>query len=1376
MTRTTSTTCAIWLLWLVLLRATGPALAQSTSPFEVVVLPNSNSPISLPAAGLPLVATATYSAFSLGGSVAATSIINAMLLLPDGKVLIGGSLPNNKYLARLNADGSPDPTFNPTAVNDIVFALALQSDGKVLVGGFLTNDIVRLDSVGALDPRFTTVAPPNGLSTVTALAVLPNGQVLVGGDFPDNLVRLNATGTYDPSFTAPAAINNFVNVLLVQPDSKVLVGGNFGGALLRLNSDGTADQSFQAGSRFTGPSNPRVNDLVLQPDGKIVAGGYFNAYGTTFRGSIARLNSNGSLDLSFAPTSSGTPLGFDGTVYALALQADGQVLVGGDFGLYYGQTAAHIARLDQNGVLDQAFLASNTRLNGNVGNLAVQPDGRVLAAGGFTSYTSPATPPVVVPTPHLTRLTPTGSLNTTATAVPNATYTWSNGSTGATLIVAAPGSYTVTATAGGLHATSSPVVVGSTAPAFSVRVTPAGPFRLCAGGTQLLTAQVVGGPATPQPTYTWKQVQGNALVPVGTPGNTYQVSSPATPQQYVVTATIGSVTSASATITVSTMPTPVISNVSPGSGSPGTSIVVSGTHLDAISSLSIGGQGATFVVNSPSQLTAIVPVAATSGPVAGATPCGPATSSVGFVVPPPTITSLVPAAGQVGTSVLLVGTGFVAGATTVTFPNGVLVSAANVTVLSGTQLSVVVPAGAITGALLATTSQGPSSSSPLFTVLSGSAVVFTTTANLPLPAYTNLTIAAPGNVTLTQDLTISGRLDVQAGATLHTAGFRVLSTGTASLFTLAAGGTLTTGHPQGISTTGATGAIQLATRYFSPDASYGYVGGRQTTGPGLPGQVRNLSSTNTDSLKLTQPVRIAQVLTMAGAGNFYLNNQALTLLSGPAGTALVHNQGTGVVVGTATAQRYIDPTVNPTAGFRYYGAPVRGTRAAVFPTPVFAYDQTRNIGGGRRDTMAIINYGFAPAPLAGSDFLAAGRGYRSAVPAATTVGFVGTLTTDTLSLRLVRSLPASYSGWNLVSNPYPSPLDWSLVLPADRPGLDAAIYVYESTGPGTGYFRSYVNGAGTGSPLIAAGQAFFVRVSGTTPGGIGRLRFRNSQRVTVFDNATQPVFNRTALTGTIPELLLELARNGGGCKPCGRTNATHTPVPAQLNSVTIYTEPTATAGFDRLLDADAGNLFCPAQQTLGMRSSGSDTLAVQALPTFSATSTRRVPLTLTATAPGDYAFSTTAVALPTLLNGASGYLRDSSATTNRWLPLPLATPYTFTLSAAELLARVRPVRFYLYFGPVVALAATSSTALQSATVYPNPTHGQVGVQVPGVPGATQVQATLLTTLGQVVLRQEAALPATGATLSLRVPGLSSGVYILRLRAGDTTTTRRVVLE
>ena len=136
-----------------------------------------------------------------------------------------------------------------------------------------------------------------------------------------------------------------------------------------LNADGTLDTGFNPGA------NNAVYSLALQADGKILVGGNFTTLGGQSCLYIGRLNANGTLDTGFNP-------GASGSVSSLAVQADGKILVGGYFTTLGGQSCSHIGRLNADGTLDTNF---NPGASSYVYSLAVQADGKILAGGYFTT-------------------------------------------------------------------------------------------------------------------------------------------------------------------------------------------------------------------------------------------------------------------------------------------------------------------------------------------------------------------------------------------------------------------------------------------------------------------------------------------------------------------------------------------------------------------------------------------------------------------------------------------------------------------------------------------------------------------------------------------------------------------------------------------------------------------------------------------------------------------------------------------------------------------------------------------------------------------------------------------------------------------------------
>ena len=207
------------------------------------------------------------------------------------------------------------------------------------------------------------------------------------------IARLNTNGTLDATFNpGGAGTDGIVLAIAVQPDGKAIIGGAFtsynGNAaasdyVMRLSGNGARDTSFNVGGAG---ADFNVNALAVQPGGKIVIGGGFSSYNGNGAASdrIARLNPNGTLDTTFNSGGAGA----DSAVYAVAVQTDGKVLLGGQFTSYNSDSAAsdYVARLNANGTLDTSFNYGGAGADNEVNAVAVQPDGKVVIGGEFTSY------------------------------------------------------------------------------------------------------------------------------------------------------------------------------------------------------------------------------------------------------------------------------------------------------------------------------------------------------------------------------------------------------------------------------------------------------------------------------------------------------------------------------------------------------------------------------------------------------------------------------------------------------------------------------------------------------------------------------------------------------------------------------------------------------------------------------------------------------------------------------------------------------------------------------------------------------------------------------------------------------------------------------
>jgi uncharacterized delta-60 repeat protein len=327
--------------------------------------------------------------------------INAIVPLPNGQVLVGGDCRGDGItnLILMEADCNVVTTFAPNPKGEVL-ALARQEDGKILVGGSFTgicgqarSFLARLNSDGTLDTSFT--AQPN--SNVTALAVQPDGKILVGGAFTSisgagcqRLARLRANGALDPDFGGSA--DGLIRTLALYPDGRMLVGGDFdtisgvakrGLAVLYANG--------QAWSEFPSflDAGGSAYAVALQPDGQAIVGGTFAMLGGVhLRQRLARLKADGRVDTSFV-----AGVGATGTVHGVAVQPNGMIVAVGDFTSFNGAALRYAARVHENGLLDQT-LAPNivTTMGYGPMALALQTNGGIMCGGDMLSVDGEGAP------------------------------------------------------------------------------------------------------------------------------------------------------------------------------------------------------------------------------------------------------------------------------------------------------------------------------------------------------------------------------------------------------------------------------------------------------------------------------------------------------------------------------------------------------------------------------------------------------------------------------------------------------------------------------------------------------------------------------------------------------------------------------------------------------------------------------------------------------------------------------------------------------------------------------------------------------------------------------------------------------------------------
>ncbi|GAB3862089.1 hypothetical protein GCM10028822_42420 [Hymenobacter terrigena] len=247
-----------------------------------------------------------------------------------------------------------------------------------------------------LDPGFAPSFITSAGGSVQTIVKQSDGKVIISGQFQtingeptSQVARLNADGSPDLAFRTQAGSgpDQLISALAVQPDGKILLGSEHGlsfyngvpvQGLVRLNADGSLDTSFSSGGAGW---QGYIRSLAVQPDGKILVGGslYASFNGQPTHGLI-RLLPSGALDTSF-----NTGTGFAGTygdqvVIKLLVQPDGKIVAAGSFTSFNGQSRSAIARLNADGSLDNTF-TSPLDANGIVLGLDIQADGKLVVGG-----------------------------------------------------------------------------------------------------------------------------------------------------------------------------------------------------------------------------------------------------------------------------------------------------------------------------------------------------------------------------------------------------------------------------------------------------------------------------------------------------------------------------------------------------------------------------------------------------------------------------------------------------------------------------------------------------------------------------------------------------------------------------------------------------------------------------------------------------------------------------------------------------------------------------------------------------------------------------------------------------------------------------------
>jgi uncharacterized delta-60 repeat protein len=287
-----------------------------------------------------------------------------------------------------------------------------QPDGGVLVSGSFTHyksepttNLVRLLRNGKRDTSFNKQIGTDG--DIRNIAIQKDGKIILQGTFghykqqsvTTMLIRIDSNGVLDATFNPYRTIYNYsgVTAMAVQDDGRLLLAGFGVGTsgydttgLIRLNTDGTLDTSFKPACKLK--AYDFIYALTLQKNGKILVGGTFSSWAGTPATGLVRLNLNGNRDSSFVLQGQGFELGgptMPPSIRVIRELPDSSLLIGGNFTFYNGSLRASLVKLKHDGSLDPAFLQEPSipaNTNFVVYDIALRNDNKILLGGHFYTW------------------------------------------------------------------------------------------------------------------------------------------------------------------------------------------------------------------------------------------------------------------------------------------------------------------------------------------------------------------------------------------------------------------------------------------------------------------------------------------------------------------------------------------------------------------------------------------------------------------------------------------------------------------------------------------------------------------------------------------------------------------------------------------------------------------------------------------------------------------------------------------------------------------------------------------------------------------------------------------------------------------------------
>ncbi len=493
--------------------------------------------------------------------------------------------------------------------------------------------------------------------------------------------------------------------------------------------------------------------------------------------------------------------------------------------------------------------------------------------------------------------------------------------------------------------------------------------------------------------------------------------------------------------------------------------------------------------------------------------------------------------------------------------------------------------------------------------------------------------------------------------------------------------------------------------------------------------VAHLRTNNNAGIVLNGSLNIKSTLLAIG-GTFNANGY-LTLMSDSAGTALIDGSGNGDVTGNVTMQRYLRSGF----GYRYISAPFQAAKVAQLADDIsltdsfatlYKYDENVAHAGWVKyiDTSGILY------PWAGY------AGNFGAVSSPKTINITGVVNNGTISTTLYNNNKTYTLGFNLVGNPYPSPIDWDASAGWTKTNIDNAIYYFNNgtTNRYLGAYRSYINGVssdGIASNIIPSMQGFFVHVTNGSYPVTALLSADNTVRV----NNLSPAYHKQA---------------SGPGYPLVRISAGFTADTAFSDPTVVYFDNNATGGFEQNMDAP--KMLNTDKRVPSLYSVvGSEKMSINALPEPDVT--KSIPLGLKLDNDGEVIFR--ARDINHLPLGLRAYFADVESGIIQ--DIEQMSVYKLQLGKGSYEGR-----FYLVFSRQDRISLPGSEDLIAYTK---------GNSVFVTVTSDRSELTITNALGQMIRQEE----LVGDGLHEIRLDAASGIYILSMTSGTTKMSKKVFI-